>query len=335
MAVISSPGRDNIPASNVARMGAFAVPEKYTQSQIAEALMSVAANILHTRLNRASALNLAGVLGVYINNPQNTNFAPGGNLEVNTAFISLVTEKASLLALASTDPDAAKAAARAEVDRYNASGAPLSAAAMAAFGLYGRNAAVDGAGGGDGSTSGKSGDRTSSASYAYAQATPLSATSASNFAQELGLGPGYTGFFVGASPGMRDALRDAIRNGTPIGEDKVKNMRDVSAVVGAIRAGKLKPDDPRIPDSVKKIIKDMKEKGIDPATADHKVIKKYLDDNPRALEAARKQDALDHKDTNGMSVEQKKAKIENETPKTVTPSRKKASAKVEAPTATL
>jgi hypothetical protein len=315
----------------VARTGVFAVPEKYTQSQIAEALMSVAANILHTRLNRASALNLAGALGVYINDPQNTNFAPGGNLEVNTSFISLVTEKASLLALASTDPDAAKSAARAEMDRYNASGAPLSAAAMAALGLPTGHA---GGGSGQGRSDGSS-ERPSSSSYAYGQATPLSATSASNFAQELGLGPGYAGFFVGASPGMRDALRDAIKNGAAIGEDKVKNMRDVSAVLGAIRAGKLKPDDPRIPDSVKKIIKDMKEKGIDPATADHKVIKKYLDDNPKALEAAKKQDALDRKDTNGMSEEQKKAKIENETPKTVTPSRKKASAKVEAPTATL
>jgi hypothetical protein len=60
-------------------------------------------------------------------------------------------------------------------------------------------------------------------------------------------------------------------------------------VLGAVRAGKLAPDDPRIPQSVKQVIQDMKNKGIDPTKADTKEIQKYLKDNPKALEAAKKE----------------------------------------------
>ena len=63
------------------------------------------------------------------------------------SFNSLVAEKAPLLALAASDPEAAKAAARAEVDRYNPSGSPLSTTGMAAFGPYGRLTSGDGRGG--------------------------------------------------------------------------------------------------------------------------------------------------------------------------------------------
>src|SRR4029077_327557 len=73
---------------------------KYTESQIAEALISIASGILHTQLNRSQALNCAGALSVYVNDPRNTNFVSGGNLEANPAFSSLVAEKAPLLAMA-------------------------------------------------------------------------------------------------------------------------------------------------------------------------------------------------------------------------------------------
>jgi hypothetical protein len=92
---------------------------------------------------------------------------------------------------------------------------------------------------------------------------------------------------------MRDALRDAITSGKAITDDKVKSMKDVGMVLGAIRAGKLKPDDPRIPDSVKHVIDDMKKKGIDPTKADQKTIQEYLKDNPTKLDEIRKSNAKD------------------------------------------
>ncbi len=123
---------------------------------------------------------------------------------------------------------------------------------------------------------------------ALASDVPLSVNGAISYAREIGVNPALAGFFVGGSPEMRDALRHAITNGTTITDDKVKSMRDVSMVIGAVRAGKLKPDDPSIPASVRQIMEDMKKQGIDPATADTKKIKKYLDDNPRALDAAKR-----------------------------------------------
>jgi hypothetical protein len=132
-----------------------------------------------------------------------------------------------------------------------------------------------------------------SSSTAYTRELPLGITGANHFAKELGIGSNHAGFFVGISHGMQDALRDAIKHGKAINDDQVKNARDVSAVIGAIRAGKLKPDDPRVPPSVRKIMEDMKSKGIDPATADPKAIDKYFKDNPKALEAVKAQNAKD------------------------------------------
>jgi hypothetical protein len=133
---------------------------------------------------------------------------------------------------------------------------------------------------------GKGGERASG--VAITRDTALSVNGAIGYAREIGANPALAGFFVGGSAEMRDALRSAIHNGTAITDDKVKSMRDVSMVIGAIRAGKLKPDDPNIPPSVRQIIDDMKKNGIDPATADPKKVKKYLDDHPTALDAAKK-----------------------------------------------
>lgn len=116
--------------------------EKYTQSQIAEALMSVATSILHSQLDRSAALSLAGVLAVYINDPGNSGFKAGGTLEGSAAFNSLVAEKAPMLKLALSDPATALAAARAEVAKHNVSAGPLSAAALAALGFTGTGVAA-------------------------------------------------------------------------------------------------------------------------------------------------------------------------------------------------
>lgn len=133
---------------------------------------------------------------------------------------------------------------------------------------------------------GKGGERATSA--AITRDAPLSVNGAISYAREIGVNPALAGFFVGGSAEMRDALRNAIQSGTAITDDKVKNMRDVSMVIGAIRAGKLKPDDPSIPPSVRQIVDDMKKNWIDPVTADPKKVKKYLDDHPAALDAAKR-----------------------------------------------
>jgi hypothetical protein len=124
---------------------------------------------------------------------------------------------------------------------------------------------------------------------ALSRSAPLSVDGAIGYARELGMNPALAGFFVGTSHEMRDALRGAIRNGTSITDDQVKNPNDVAAVIGAIRAGKMKPDDPRVPPSVRQIMEDMKKKGIDPSTAKPDEIRKYLKNNPGALEAAKKE----------------------------------------------
>jgi hypothetical protein len=134
---------------------------------------------------------------------------------------------------------------------------------------------------------------------------PLGATAAAGFARELGISPQHAGFFVGASPEMRDALRDAIRNGTPITDDKVKSIKDVRAVIGAIRSGKIKADDPNLPPSVKKIIEDMKKKGIDPAKASRDQVDKYFKDNPDALKKLKAENKRDVAKDAGLTTDQK------------------------------
>jgi len=139
---------------------------------------------------------------------------------------------------------------------------------------------------GDGEGRSSTSERVTAA--ALSRSAPLSVDGAIGYARELGMNPAFAGFFVGTSHEMRDALRGAIRNGTSITDDQVKNPNDVAAVIGAIRAGKMKRDDPRMPPSVRQIIEDMKKEGIDPATADPKKVKKYLNDHPEALDAAKK-----------------------------------------------
>jgi hypothetical protein len=130
-----------------------------------------------------------------------------------------------------------------------------------------------------------------------------------SYAKQLGIDLALAPFFVGTSSVMREALRDAINNGTAIRDDQVKNMHDVGAVIGAIRAGKLSPDDPRIPQSVRQIMDDMRAKGIDPTKADPKVVKKYLDDHPDALKAVKNEIKKDVQARSNMTPEELKKKV--------------------------
>jgi hypothetical protein len=78
--------------------------------------------------------------------------------------------------------------------------------------------------------------------------------------------------------------------------------------MGAIRSGKIKSDDPNLPQSVKDIIKRMKEKGVDPATADPKEIKKYLKEHPKELDEVRKAAKTDIIKDAGLTEQQKNDK---------------------------
>jgi hypothetical protein len=155
--------------------------------------------------------------------------------------------------------------------------------------------------------SSRGGERPSNA--AITRDAPLTVNGAISYARELGINPAQASFFVGASADMREALKSAIRDGANISDDKVKSMRDVSAVLGAIRAGKLKADDPRVPPSVKKVIEDMKSKGIDPATADPKDVQKYLKENPGKLDEIKKANASDLAAKATLTDQEKLAKI--------------------------
>lgn len=108
-----------------------------------------------------------------------------------------------------------------------------------------------------------------------------------NYLTGLGINAGqYTGYFAGSSDTFRSALREHIKSGAKITDAHITNPNDVKAVLGAIKAGKMKPED--APPSVRAVIDDMKNKGIDPATADPKAMDKYFKENPKALDAARK-----------------------------------------------
>ena len=118
--------------------------------------------------------------------------------------------------------------------------------------------------------------------------TPRQVADAANFAQRIGIEPGpYAGYFTGASQTMQTAIERHIKAGDKITDDHIKNPNDVKAVLGAIKAGKMKKED--APPAMQQIIKDMEAKGIKPDSADPKVIEQYFKDNPKALEAVKKE----------------------------------------------
>ena len=86
---------------------------------------------------------------------------------------------------------------------------------------------------------------------------------------------------------MRDAIRDHIRRREALTDEHVTGAADARAMIGAIRAGKVRLED--APPSVQKLMEEMRRNGVDPATAEPEAIQRYFEQNPRALEAARRE----------------------------------------------
>jgi hypothetical protein len=171
---------------------------------------------------------------------------------------------------------------------------------------------------------GGSGRGTAASSAAYARETPLTMSGAINFAKTLGVNPIHATFFEGGSAEMGEAVREAIKSGKVISDDKVRDMHDVSMVVGAIRAGKLAEDDPKVPESVKQVIQHMRKDGVDPIKDDAKTVKKYLDEHPDKLNEVRHAAVLKEEATLGnASLDQSKTKGHSEADKAIATAQKK------------
>jgi hypothetical protein len=149
--------------------------------------------------------------------------------------------------------------------------------------------------------------------------------SAGNYLSSLGMTTDeihrHAGYFVGSSDTVRHAIRDHIRKGEMLTDSHVTNMNDARAIMGAIKAGKIKPEN--APPSVQKLMEQMKQQGVDPATADPKKIQEYFEKNPQALEAAKKEAQADIAARAGMTQEQKlqdmRAAAETATPSSTAP----------------
>jgi hypothetical protein len=97
----------------------------------------------------------------------------------------------------------------------------------------------------------------------------------------------YAGYFVGSSQTVRTAIRNHIRSGQRLMDEHVTNAHDARAIIGAIRAGRIRRED--APPSVQRLMEQMQQQGIDPATADARAIQGYFEQNPQALETARRE----------------------------------------------
>ena len=121
-----------------------------------------------------------------------------------------------------------------------------------------------------------------------------------NYLHDLGIdAQQYTGYFVGSSDTVREAIRNHIRRQEAMTDEHVTGAADARAMIGAIRAGKVRLED--APPSVQKLMEEMRRNGVDPAMAEPEAIQRYLEQNPRALEAARRQAASDEKRILGQS----------------------------------
>ena len=134
-----------------------------------------------------------------------------------------------------------------------------------------------------------------------------------NYLHGLGINaPQYTGYFAGSSEAIRNAIRDHIKDGRKITDDEIKNPKDAKAIIGAIKAGKMKKED--APPSVQKLMEDMEKKGIDPAKTDPKAIDQYFQQNPKALEEMKRANDKAIKDQQGLTNDQKLSQIASSGP---------------------
>lgn len=99
----------------------------------------------------------------------------------------------------------------------------------------------------------------------------------------------YAGYFVGSSEAIRTAISDHVKNGTKLTDEQIKNPNDVKAVIGAIKAGKMKKED--APPSIQNLMEEMEKKGVDPVKGDVNAVDNYFKENPKALEQIKKGNA--------------------------------------------
>ena len=115
----------------------------------------------------------------------------------------------------------------------------------------------------------------------------------------------YAGFFVGSSETVRHAIHPRVHHGQALTDEHVTNANDAGAIMGAIRAGRIRPED--APPSVRRLMEDMRARGVDPATADPQAIQNYLEENPQALEAARRANTADITMQTGVATQEVQA----------------------------
>ena len=113
-----------------------------------------------------------------------------------------------------------------------------------------------------------------------------------NYLHSLDINPHqYAGYFVGSSDTVRRAIRDHIHNRQALTDEHVTNANDARAIIGAIRAGRVRLED--APPSVRALMEQMESDGVDPTTADPSAIQGYFEQNPQALERARAANTTD------------------------------------------
>jgi hypothetical protein len=253
-----------------------------TVSTIAEAVVDVMkAATPGGIVDQTLAARISGEIAPALQKALTAPVSSGAELSGLGAFRNILSQHFATPASAYVESETRKAMQR-TLETANRTGSEFSSLIAGAGSRLLHGVAAEGAR--EGNSEYRAGERISAA---LKRDAPLDVNGAIGFAKELGISPSYAGLFAGGSQVMRDALRDAITKGASISDDQVTNMKDVGMVLGAIRAGKLKADDPRLPASVKSVIDDMKKEGIDPATADPKQVQKYLKDHPKALEAAK------------------------------------------------
>jgi hypothetical protein len=97
----------------------------------------------------------------------------------------------------------------------------------------------------------------------------------------------YAGFFVGSSETVRHAIHARVHHGQALTDEHVTSAADARAIMGAIRAGRIRPED--APPSVRRLMERMEREGVDPTTADPSRIQQFFDHNPNALEEAKRE----------------------------------------------
>lgn len=140
----------------------------------------------------------------------------------------------------------------------------------------------------------------------YSNFTASDVARAANFVRGLGINADlYSGYFLGTSDVFRQAIQDHIKNGTKLTNDHIANPNDVAGYIATINSGVVKKEN--APSAIRKIIDDMKAKGIETDKVDAKVIHQYFKDKPKALEDAKKANAATLNQVSNKTDEQLKA----------------------------